>query len=344
MSESIFIQTLQGEKTSRPPVWFMRQAGRCLPSYMKLRETYSFMELMENPELASKVTLLPVHELGVDAAILFSDILVIPQALGLDLVFTDDGPRLSPSLKNETDALRCLKEMPEKLSHVYKAIEVILEEKPENIPLIGFCGGPLTVMCYMVEGLGTDHSFPASKDMITNKPELAHAVLRKITNMSKTYVAEQCKHGIQAFQLFETWAGLIDSDTYIKEILPYSIEILQTVKEHQVPVIFFPRGFGNGIEHLNPDMCNAVGIDQGEDLTAIREKVHKDLVLQGNINPELFLKPWEEVEKGLQPFGMFGQKYNKWICNLGHGVLPSTDSIIIKKTVDWLKAYDWKRS
>ncbi len=340
---SLFLDTLKGIKRERPPVWFMRQAGRCLANYNKLRETYSFMELMETPSLAADVTLMPVRELGVDAAILFSDILVIPQALGMSLTFTSDGPRFETALKDIAQPAKALKPNPERLNHVYEAITEIIKQKPADIPLIGFCGGPLTVMCYMVQGLGTNHEFPDAVSMFQKNKEKAHAILNMITDMSIHYALEQVKHGIQAFQLFETWAGLIPSSLYFSDIMPYVDKIINAVRSKSIPVIFYPRLMDEDIFNVTADVTDALSIDTNKSLTHIRDNIDPDIVLQGNFDPELLLKDWATIEEHLAEFGAYGRKDHKWIFNLGHGVLPTTDSANLAKLVQWVKAYNWQR-
>lgn len=165
MNNSILLKTLAGEKTERPPFWFMRQAGRVLPSYMKLKEKYSFWEMMQDAKLGAEVTLLPVDDLGVDAAILFSDILVIPYAMGMGLEFTDRGPEFDVPLVKRKDPLAALNPNPEKLNYIYKVIRQIIATKPAHIPLIGFCGAPLTVLCYMLQGIGRSKEFPLQQHL-----------------------------------------------------------------------------------------------------------------------------------------------------------------------------------
>ncbi|MFC1585788.1 uroporphyrinogen decarboxylase [Fibrobacterota bacterium] len=343
MNSSLFIDTLKGKKRERPPVWFMRQAGRCLPSYNKLRETYSFMELMEDPKLAAEVTLLPVHELGVDAAILFSDILVIPQALGMELAFTSDGPKFGTALKDLVRPEEALQPDPRRLSHVYAAIEEIKKTKPRDIPLIGFCGGPLTVFCYMVQGLGSNHQFPDALKMIHEEEQTAQSLLNTITDISIEYALHQVQHGIQAFQLFETWAGLLPSQLYFNLILPHAKKILDAVRGNGIPVIFFPRLMGDAITELTSAVTDCISLDQQMSLKTIRDSADPALVLQGNLDPELLLKEWNTIEPTLKSLGEFGRKNHNWIFNLGHGVMPATSSATLKRIVGWVKEYDWQR-
>ena len=206
--ESILLKTIKGEKTSRPPVWFMRQAGRILPNYMKLKESFSFHELMNDKELASKVTLLPISDLSVDAAILFSDILVIPHALGLEVEFKKTGPIFNNPLNIGSKASDLIFDS-KKLDYIYNNIKQINLDKNEQTPLIGFCGGPLTVFLFMFKYEGSkDHKKKAIKFLYKNRNE-SKMILEQITQASIEYVENQCKSGINVFQLFETYCGSI---------------------------------------------------------------------------------------------------------------------------------------
>ena len=253
MSKSFFIDTINGKTTSRPPVWFMRQAGRVLPNYLKLREQHSFVELMHSPKLAAEVTLMPVYDLGVDAAILFSDILVIPAALGMNLNFTDSGPKFDIALKEIEDPSLLLNPDATKLTYIYDAIDEIIRTKPADIPLIGFCGAPFTTLCYMVQGLSSNHTFPEAVALLYRDRKMTHKLLSAITELSIEYAKNQVRHGVSAFQIFETHAGLIPSDLYQEVMMPYVRRIAMAAREEGCPVIFLPKGLGYGVKHIQPE-------------------------------------------------------------------------------------------
>ena len=257
--DSILIKTLNGEKTSRPPVWFMRQAGRILPNYMKLKETYSFHELMNDKNLASQVTLMPIKDLNVDAAILFSDILVIPHALGLDVEFKKTGPIFNNPLNYNSKATN-LEFDPNKLDYIYDNIDQVIKDKNPDTPLIGFCGGPLTVFLFMFKSEGSkDHMKKAIKFLYEKRKESTE-ILELITKSSIEYVKGQCKSGINVFQLFETYCGSIPCELYADLILPYSKRILNAAKEEDCPTIFFPKDFGHGMNLINKDICDFISV------------------------------------------------------------------------------------
>ncbi len=344
MENSQFIKVLKGEKTERPPVWFMRQAGRVLPSYLEMRKQYSFKELMLSPELAAKVTLLPVYDLDVDAAILFSDILVIPEALGMELKFTDSGPRFTNPLKDFDNPENQLKPDPSKLNYIYDVIDEIQKTKPANIPLIGFCGAPFTTLCYMIQGLGTNHTFPDAVTLLYKDKTTAHKLFNAITDLSVEYALNQVKHGISVFQIFETHAGLIPSDLYFEMIMPYVRKISKAVMDAGTPVIFLPKGLGTGIKHIKPGDADFISIDWQTPIKEARELVHNDLGLQGNLDPRLLMGNKETILQTLEKYIDFGSKNYNWIFNLGHGFIPGIPYENAKLVVDWIKQTNWKRT
>jgi uroporphyrinogen decarboxylase len=344
MDNSIFVKTLKGQKTERPPVWFMRQAGRVLPSYLEMRKNNTFHELMLSPELAAKVTLLPIYDLGVDAAILFSDILVIPEALGMKLTFTDSGPRFETALKDVANPLSVLNADASKLEYIYDVIDEINRTKPENTPLIGFCGAPFTTLCYMMQGLGTNHTFPDAVALLYKDKALAHKLMSAITDLSIVYAANQAKHGISVFQIFETHAGLIPSDLYLEMVMPYVRKISAAVMAAGTPVIFLPKGLGYGVKHIKPGDCDFLSIDWQMSLEEARTLVHPEIGLQGNLDPRLLLGSKETIIEQLEKYLPFGAQNQNWIFNLGHGFIPGIPYENAKLVVDWIKAANWKRS
>ncbi len=341
MKDSIFLKKIKGESTKRPPVWFMRQAGRILPNYMLLKKKYTFHELMENPELATEVTLMPIKDLGVDAAILFSDILVIPSAMGMDLEFTDKGPIFHNPLKNITNPIEKLKPQPEKLEYIYRNIDKIIKEKPNDIPLIGFCGAPLTTMCYMIQGLSKNQNFPDALKFIFKHKKEAKKMIDGITELSIHYALKQIEHGVQAFQLFETHANLIPVDLYKELFMPAVEKISKAVRSTETPFIFFPKGFATGFKLITPNLCDFVSIDWQISIKEAREMVHKDVGLQGNLDPRYLYGTQAEIEKVLAQYIDFYKENKNFIFNLGHGFLPDIPYENAKFVVDWIKQADW---
>ncbi len=343
MGNSLFLDTLKGKKTSRPPVWFMRQAGRVLPNYLKLREKHTFSELMHSPQLAAEVTLMPVYDLGVDAAILFSDILVIPAALGMKLNFTDSGPKFDVALKELADPSVHLNPDATKLNYIYNAIDEIIRTRPADTPLIGFCGAPFTTLCYMVQGLSSNHTFPDAVSLLYRDRKMAHKLLAAITELSVEYARNQVRHGVSAFQIFETHAGLIPSDLYQEMMMPYVRRIAIVAREEGCPVIFLPKGLGYGIKHIQPEDADFLSVDWQMPIEEARLLVHPEIGLQGNLDPRLLLGNLEIILETLEKYINFGSKEQKWIFNLGHGFIPGIPFENAKLVVDWIKQTNWRR-
>ena len=336
---NIFLETLLGKECERPPVWLMRQAGRVLPSYQKLRERYSFQELMETPELAARVTLLPVEDLGVDAAILFSDILTVPTAMGMQIEWTEKGPRFPNPLCAEAHPTDKLDIRQERLDHVYAAIDRIVEES--RTPLIGFCGAPLTTLCYMLQGASTQQTFPEAKKFFYQNRREAERLIEAVTEVTIHYATKQIEHGIDAFQLFESHAGLLPTEMYEELFMPAVRRITDAVRGKGIPLIFFPKGLGCGLRLIKPDVCDFVSIDWQTSLTEARQMVHPEVGLQGNIDPHLLFASQEEIARTMESYIPFFREHPNWIVNLGHGVLAYTPVENVKYLVDWIKRTKW---
>ncbi len=342
-TDSLLLKTLAGEETKRPPFWFMRQAGRVLPSYRLLKEKYSLWHMMNTPDIGANVTLLPVNDLGVDAAILFSDILMVPYAMGMGFEFTESGPVFSSPLAFATDPLAKLNPDPSKLNFVYNIIDRVIADKPSSVPLIGFCGAPLTVMCYMIQGLGKKTDFPdAIKFMYENKAD-TKKLIKSVTDLSIEYVKGQIEHGIEVFQLFESHAGLVPLDLYYELFMPSVKQISRVVRDNNIPFIFFPKGLGAGIETVTPEVCDYLSIDWQIPIGLARKLVHKEIGLQGNLDPRLLYASKEEITDQLQKYIDFGRINQNWIFNLGHGFMKDTPYENAKFMADWIKNTNWRR-
>lgn len=342
-TNSILLKTLRGEKTERPPVWFMRQAGRVLPSYMKIKENYTFWQMMQNPEIAAKVTLLPVDDLGVDAGILFSDILVIPHALGMGLEFNDSGPLFDQPLAFRENPLAGLNPDPSKVNYIYDVIDKIIRTKHDETALIGFCGAPLTVLLFMLQGLGRKGDFPEAIQFIYKNKETTRKLIEVVTDLSVVYAKGQIEHGIDVFQLFDTHAGLIPADLYRELFMPATKKIAAAVREADIPFIFFPKGLGTGIAQITPEDCDYLSIDWQTPIDLARKLVDPKIGLQGNVDPRLLYASQPEIEKALEPYIEFGQYNQNWIFNLGHGFMPGISFENARFLTDWVKQADWKR-
>jgi len=344
MQEPILLETLKGKATNRPPVWFMRQAGRVLPNYLKLKKNYTFWQMMQQPKVAAEVTLMPIYDLGVDAAILFSDILVVPYAMGMGLDFTNKGPVFEKPLAFRNNPLEGLNPDPSKLNYIYDVVVEIIKTRPANTPLIGFCGAPLTVLLFMLQGLGRKGDFPDATKFIYQHKKEVKALVNELTELSIIYAEEQINHGVEVFQLFDTHAGLLPFDLYNDLFMEPVKKIAAAVRAKNVPFIFFPKGLGTGIKNITPEYCDFLSIDWQTSLPTARELVHDDIGLQGNIDPRLLYASQEEMVKVLDRYIDFGSKNTNWIFNLGHGFLPGLPYENAKFLADWVKNADWKRN
>jgi len=339
---SILIDTLKGKKTSRPPVWFMRQAGRVLPDYNKLRKTYSFTELMEDAKLATQITLMPVSELEVDAAILFSDILVVPASMGMKFNFSGKGPKSPVTLKDMENPVNFLKPDESKLEYIYHIIDSINKEKSPDTPLIGFCGGPLTTLCYMIEGFGSAKDFPETVNFFYQRKKEAKKLIDLVTEISIIYARGQIAHGIDVFQLFETHAGVIPADLYKEMILPSVKKIGDAVRENGTPFIYFPKGIGTGLNFITKDIADFVSIDWQTPLSIARKILPPEIGVQGNLDPRILMMTNEkDIICELEKYSAFFSEKRNWIFNLGHGFLPDTPVKNIHTTVRWVKNKNW---
>jgi uroporphyrinogen decarboxylase len=337
LKNDLILRAAKGERVERVPVWMMRQAGRILPEYRAVREKAgSFIKLATTPELAAEVTIQPVDILGTDAAIIFSDILVIPEAMGLPYEMLEtQGPifRKVIQTKKDVDALKISN--PEKeLAYVLKAIDIVKKELNGRVPLIGFAGAPFTIFCYMVEGKGSK-TFSIAKKMLYSEPELAHQLLQKITDNTIAYLKAQAKHGADLVQIFDSWAGILSPDQYRKFSLPYIAQICNAINE--VPVTVFGKGAFFARKEMSNLNCQVIGLDWNMDISESRRMIpHK--TLQGNLDPCVLYGSFKEIEKNtkkmIKNFG--GQKY---IANLGHGVYPDTDPDKVKCFIDTVKNY-----
>ncbi len=325
IENDLFIKACFRQPVERTPVWMMRQAGRYLPEYQAVRAKYDFITMYKTPEAAAAVTLQPVDILGVDAAILFSDILVIPEAMGMELQFTEGkGPVFpDPIRKNEQVSGLRLVEPESDLKFVMDAIRLLRKELNGRVPLIGFSGAPWTLATYMVEGQGSKNFLEIKKWRFAN-PENLQLLLKKITDAVIAYLKAQTSAGAQALQLFDTWAGILDPQGFREFALPHVKRIIEEVRTPGIPVIYFAKGAGPWLDVLAECGADVLGIDWTMDIGAVRSAVGHRFALQGNLDPTaLFSSPQvirSEVKKILQKFG----NGSGHIFNLGHGILPKT--------------------
>ncbi|EKD71209.1 MAG: hypothetical protein ACD_46C00246G0008 [uncultured bacterium] len=327
-----FLRALRRESVDATPVWIMRQAGRYLPEYRATREKAgSFTRLCKTPELACEVTLQPVNRYALDAAIIFSDILTIPDAMGLGLQFVEgQGPIFSHPIRSTDDIARLSIPDPEQLQYVYEAIRLVRQELHGRIPLIGFCGSPWTIAAYMIEGQSKT-GFPLIQTMLRDEPFILHNLLDLLAQSVVNHLFEQIKAGAQTVMIFDTWGGMLATENYQEFSLYYLRQIITELKRmttngnynnYDVPVILFTKNGNQWLEQIAESGCQAVGVDWEITLQEARTRVGSKVALQGNLNPTCLLASPEkiraEVARVLASYG----KGSGHIFNLGHGITP----------------------
>lgn len=337
----LILRAAKGESIERYPVWLMRQAGRILPEYRAVRNSLSgFKELVETPDLAAEVTVQPVDLLGVDAAIIFSDILVIPEAMGLTYEMIEKkGPYFPTTIKSESDLEKYAQsdfDVEDRLGYVLEAIKITNKELNGRVPLIGFAGAPWTIFCYMIEGQGSKTFSKARKILYTN-PTLAHNLLNRITDVTTRYLKAQIAAGAHMVQIFDSWAGILGNDQYNKFGLAYIEKIAKSITE--VPVTIFSKGAYGSLVNISQASCNTIGLDWNMDVQKAREIVGEQKTLQGNLDPCALYASHNEVEK-LTKNMLKTFKSKRHIVNLGHGVYPDIDPEKVKTFIKTVKDYE----
>lgn len=335
----LLLRALRGEKVERPPVWMMRQAGRYLPDYIKLREKYDFFTRVQTPELACEITLQPVDQVGVDAAIIFSDILVIPQAMGLEVQLIESKGPLLPKViatEKDIDALNTAN-AEEHLKYVMEALTLTKKALNGRVPLIGFAGAPWTILCYMVEGKGSK-TWDKAKQFAYTQPTLAHKLLQKITDITIDYLKAQTKAGADTVQVFDSWAGSLSPADFKTFAQPYLLQIADALKD-DAPVILFPKGSWYALKDLSASSAAGIGIDWCVEPKLARELTGNKITLQGNFDPAKLLAPIPEIKKAVKEMiDCFGTQ--RYIANLGHGITPNVPVDHARAFVDAVKEYE----
>jgi len=341
LKNDLLLRAARGEKTERTPVWVMRQAGRILPEYLAVRNSLSgFIELVKSPDLAAEVTIQPVDILGVDAAIIFSDILVIPEAMGLPYTMEEKkGPFFPQTIDNETDLKRLKIADEDGFGYVSDAIKVTKKELNNRVPLIGFAGAPWTIFCYMVEGRGSK-TFSKPRKMLYAEPVFAQKLLDMITRSTINYLKSQVAAGADIVQVFDSWAGILSDHQYEEFSVRYLRQIADAIPE--VPVILFSKGALGSLHNLSETSCNVIGLDWNMDIKKSREAVGASKTLQGNLDPAVLYGSFEVVKKEtrrmIDEFGL-----DRHIANLGHGVYPDISADKVKCFIDEVKEYSQKQ-
>lgn len=334
----LVLQALSCKNRARAPVWIMRQAGRYLPEYRAIRAKHSFLEMCHTPELAAEVTMLPINLLGMDAAILFSDILVIPEALGVGLRFDDGvGPIIERPLRSAADVEALPRpHIPEALDYVAKAIKLLRSQL--KVPLLGFSGAPFTVASYMIEG-GSSRDLKRIKQWMLRDPKSFHQLLNHITDCTVAYLNMQVEAGAQALQVFDSWANFLGNAQFREFSLHYLQRILKGIKDPSIPVILFCRGSSVFAEQLAEIAPAAISVDWNGDITKIRSVIPSKIALQGNLDPDILYASHDVIAKEVKKIlnGMQGDP--GYIFNLGHGIHPDVPVDAVKVLVDTVQQH-----
>ncbi|MEN9487591.1 MAG: uroporphyrinogen decarboxylase [Bacteroidota bacterium] len=338
IKNDLYLRALRGETVERPPVWMMRQAGRYLPEFIALRDQYDFFTRCQTPELAAEITVQPIRRFPLDAAILFSDILVVPQAMGIDFKMKESvGPWLDTPIRTleQVENLQ-VSGAEENLKYVYDAIDITLQKLENEIPLIGFAGSPSTLLCYCVEGKGSK-SFDIAKSFCFTQPEAAHLLLQKITDVTIAYLKRKVKSGVSAVQIFDSWGGMLSPEDYQEFSWKYINQIVEALAP-ETHVVVFAKGCWYALEEMTKSKVSALGVDWTITPELARKFTHNSITLQGNFDPARLHSSPEVIRKMVhEMIDRFGK--DKYIANLGHGILPNIPlenaEAFIRAVVEW---------
>jgi len=343
IKNDLLLRAARGEEVERAPVWLMRQAGRVLPEYRAVRaKSKNFIEFVKTPELAAEVTVQPVDILGVDAAIIFSDILVIPEAMGLPYHMIEaKGPWFEKTIATQQDVDSLIVSDGSNLQYVYDAIRLAKKQLDNRIPLIGFCGAPWTLLAYMVEGSGSK-TFSKAKKFLYTQPKLAHQTLEKIAQSSINYLLAQVEAGANLIQIFDSWAGVLSPEMHKEFSLKYMAMICDAVSK-KVPVTIFAKDAHFALTEIKNTSCSVVGLDWSVNPEEARKIIGAGKTLQGNADPCLLYADFDEIEKQTkQMLNAFGK--DRYIANLGHGLYPDTEKEKVKFFVDCIKKHSYTKT
>lgn len=345
--EPRFLRALRGLPVDRPPVWLMRQAGRYLPEYRAIRSQTSFLGLCKNPDLAAEVTLQPIRRFGFDASIVFSDILIVPEAMGMQLSFgAGEGPKLEPPVRSMDDVKKLAHFDPlDKTKFVVDTVARIVDQLPKNVPLIGFAGAPFTVACYMVEGEGSKNFLHVKRLMHGDRNAFALLLDRLVVN-TIDYLRAQVDAGCRALQLFDTWAGELDPEDFLQCAVEPAQRIVAAIKQSHphIPVIYFPRGGADMLDIASSVGADAYGLDWRARIPRARAVLGSQITLQGNLDPACLFAPVETVVRKTRLMLESNGGNPRYICNLGHGILPETPISAVEAMLDTVFQYKYPES
>jgi uroporphyrinogen decarboxylase len=337
LRNTTFLQACRGERPSHTPIWVMRQAGRYLPEYRAVRAKVSFEQLCRTPELCAEVTLQPIDRFGLDAAILFSDILTVLDAMGVEVAF-DPAPKVSHPVRTVAD-VQALRFVPaaEKLGYVFEAVRACKQALADRVPLIGFCGAPMTTASYVIEG-GGSRDFEYTKSMAFTEPAVFGGLLENITTLLVDYLGHQVQAGADALQIFESWGAAFAPPDYRRHVLPHLARLVREAKAFGVPVVLFVRGNASLLEQVKDLGADVLGIDWSIELSRALDVVGRDKVVQGNLDPIALFAPRDDLAARAREIVEVGRSARGHIFNLGHGISRHTDPEMVAHLVDVVHA------
>lgn len=337
-----YINALLKKPTTRTPIWVMRQAGRYLPEYRATRQQAGdFLSLCKNPELACEVTMQPIDRFDLDAAILFSDILTIPDAMGLGLYFSEgEGPKFERPLRNLKDIEKLPSDLNNDLTYVFDGVSTIKKALNNRVPLIGFSGSPWTLATYMIEG-GSSKTFANTKRMLFNEPNALHLLLDKLANSVIAYLNQQALSGADSLMVFDTWGGVLSKQNYLDFSLNYMEKIVKDVKAQHpnIPITLFSKNGGKHLTHIADTGCDGVGIDWTVELGDVQAQVGNKVAIQGNLDPAVMYATPEVIEREVKKVLSQFKGDTGHIFNLGHGITPDVDPENMKVLVDCVHTF-----
>ena len=330
-----FMDACYGRQPDATPIWFMRQAGRCLADYRELRKRYDILTMAKTPELCAQVTMMPVNEFGVDGAVLYADIMLPLEGMGVSLEIQPEvGPIIHHPLRTMQDVEKLrVPEAEESTPYVFEAIRLVRRELEGKQAVIGFSGAPFTLACYLIEGRPS-RDYGTAKSLMYGQPEVWHALMEKLTEVTIRYLVAQTQAGVNVIQLFDSWVGALSPSTYRHFVLPYTQRIFAAVKETGTPSIHFGTGTGTLLETMVEAGSDMLSVDWRFDLDEAWRRIGYEHGIQGNLDPTLLLAPWEAIEEGVKDVLRRADNRPGHIFNLGHGVLAPTNPAMLKRVVE----------
>ncbi len=329
-----FLDACYHRQPDATPIWFMRQAGRCLAGYRELRKKYDIVTMSKTPELCTMITLMPVNTFGVDAAVLYADIMLPLEGMGIDLEILQEGPLISNPIRSmqDVDALRVI-DTEETAPYVMEATRMVRHELKGKQAVIGFSGAPFTLACYMIEGRPS-RDYSVAKALMYGQPEIWHALMNKVTDVVSNYLLAQIKTGADVVQLFDSWAGALSPSVYRRFVLPYTQRIFTAVKKTGTPSIHFGTGTASLLETMTEAGGDIISVDWRVDLDDAWERIGHEHGIQGNLDPTLMLTSWLTIEAGVRDILQRADNRPGHIFNFGHGILEATNPDLLRRLVD----------